>query len=119
MLIVSTYNILVIVQTSVIITVDYAATIVRPEADPGVAIGAIASPKKPTKVTFFTMIVYNLDNSIRDTRPFCLTLFAWPPNIAEIPPRSYWLDPPLSLTQSGKPHGIKKLFKQAEQICAG
>jgi len=34
--------------------------------DPG---GAIAPPLKPTKATFFTMIFYNSENSIRDIRP--------------------------------------------------
>jgi len=28
-------------------------------------------PLKPTKVTLFTMILYNSENSIRDIRPFC------------------------------------------------
>jgi len=28
-------------------------------------------PLKPTKVTWFTMIFYNLENCIRDIRPFC------------------------------------------------
>ena len=27
-------------------------------------------PQKPTKVTLFTMILYNSENSIRDVRPF-------------------------------------------------
>jgi len=30
---------------------------------------------KPTKVTLFTMIMYNSENSIRDMRPFCRQLF--------------------------------------------
>jgi len=42
-------------------------------ADPGGG-GAIA-PSKTYKVTLFTMILYNLDNSIRDIRPFCHPLF--------------------------------------------
>ena len=33
------------------------------------------SPLKPMKVTFFTMILNNLENSIRDIRPFCRPLF--------------------------------------------
>jgi len=33
------------------------------------AIGAIA-PLKPTKLTIFTMILHNLENSIRDIMPF-------------------------------------------------
>jgi len=45
-----------------------------PVADPGRAIGAISS-LKPTKVTLFTMILYNSENNIRDTRPFCRLLF--------------------------------------------
>jgi len=32
-------------------------------------------PLKPTKVTLFTMILYNTENSIRDIRPFCRPLF--------------------------------------------
>jgi len=32
-------------------------------------------PLKPTKVTLFTMILYNSENSIRDIRPFCHPLF--------------------------------------------
>jgi len=43
-------------------------------ADPGGAIGAIA-PLKPSKVTFFTMILHKSENSIRDGRPFCRPLF--------------------------------------------
>jgi len=63
-------------------------------------------PLKPTKVTFFTMIFYNLENSIRDIRPFSRPLFChssvvkytscllqlwtrnetWLPNITEIAP---------------------------------
>jgi len=38
------------------------------------AVGAIA-PLKPTKVTFFTMILFNSENNIRDVRPFCRPLF--------------------------------------------
>jgi len=40
-------------------------------ADPG---GAI-SPLKPKKVTFFTMILYNSENNLCDSRPFCRPLF--------------------------------------------
>jgi len=40
----------------------------------GGAFGAIA-PSKPTKVTLFTMILHNSENSIRDIRPFCRLLF--------------------------------------------
>jgi len=40
-------------------------------ADPG---GAIA-PLKSTKRSYFTMILYNSENSIRDIRPFCRPLF--------------------------------------------
>jgi len=36
--------------------------------------GAIA-PLKPKKVTLFTMILYNSENNIRDTRPLCSVLF--------------------------------------------
>jgi len=36
--------------------------------------GAIA-PLKPTKVTLFTMILCNSEDSIRDLRPFCRLLF--------------------------------------------
>jgi len=32
-------------------------------------------PLKPTKVTSFTTILYNLKNSIRDMKPFCRPLF--------------------------------------------
>jgi len=35
----------------------------QPGADPG-GIGAIAPPLKPTKVTFFTMISYNLERHL-------------------------------------------------------
>jgi len=61
---------------------------------------------QPTKVTLFTMIFYDAENSIRDVRPFCRSLFChssvvtytssllqqrtrnetWLPNIAEIVP---------------------------------
>jgi len=40
----------------------------------GGAIGRSA-PLKPTKVTFFTMIFYNSENSIGDIRPVCRPLF--------------------------------------------
>jgi len=43
-------------------------------ADPVGAIWAIAS-LKPTKVTLFTMILHNSENSIRDIRPFCRPFF--------------------------------------------
>jgi len=33
------------------------------------------SPLKPTKVTLFTVILYNSENSILDIRPFCRRLF--------------------------------------------
>jgi len=39
-------------------------------ADPEKAIWTIALPLKPVKVTLFTMILYNLENSIRDVEPF-------------------------------------------------
>ena len=45
----------------------------EPGADPGGAIGAIASPK--TYESNFTMILYNPENSIRDIRRFCDPLF--------------------------------------------
>jgi len=32
-------------------------------------------PPKPTKVTFFNMILYNSENRIHDIRPFCRLLF--------------------------------------------
>jgi len=44
---------------------------VKTEANP---VGAIASPKT-YELTLFTMIVYNSENSIRNTRPFCHPLF--------------------------------------------
>jgi len=38
--------------------------------------GVVDSPAlKPTKVTSFTMILCNSENSIRDIRPFCRKLF--------------------------------------------
>jgi len=49
--------------------------LLEPGADPGEAIGVIAPPLKPTKVTLFTMILYNLENSIRSIKPFCRPLF--------------------------------------------
>jgi len=36
---------------------------------------AIAPPLKPTKVTLFTTILYNSENSIRDVRRICRPLF--------------------------------------------
>jgi len=36
--------------------------------------GAI-TPLRPTKVTLFTMMFYNSDNSTRNLRPFCRVLF--------------------------------------------
>jgi len=38
------------------------------------AIWAIA-PLKPTKITSFTILFYNSENSICDIRPFCRPLF--------------------------------------------
>jgi len=44
-------------------------------ADPrGGEIGAIA-PLKLTKVSLFAMILYNLENRIRDLRPFAVNCF--------------------------------------------
>jgi len=44
----------------------------EPEVDPG----RVDCPAlKPIKATLFTMIVYNLENSIRDIRPFYHQLF--------------------------------------------
>jgi len=34
-------------------------------------------PLKPSKVTLFTVILHNLENSIRDKRPFCRLLFCY------------------------------------------
>ena len=42
-------------------------------ANPGGVIGVIA-PLKPTKVTLFTIILYNSENSTLDIRPFCRAL---------------------------------------------
>ena len=42
----------------------------------GEEIGAIA-PLKPTKVTLFTTIFYNLENNIHDIRPFRRLLFCY------------------------------------------
>jgi len=47
---------------------------VKTGANPGGAIEAIAPPKT-YEVTLFTMIVYNTENSIRNTRLFCHPLF--------------------------------------------
>jgi len=33
------------------------------------------APLNPTKVSLFTMILYNSENNIRDIRPFCRPLF--------------------------------------------
>jgi len=49
--------------------------------------GAIASLKL-TKVTLFTMIFYNSENSIRDIRPFCCPLFC---NSSVVKYTSYFL----------------------------
>jgi len=46
-----------------------------PVADPGGAIGAIALPLKSTKAIFFSMILHNSENNIRDIRPFRRPLF--------------------------------------------
>jgi len=43
-------------------------------AHPGGAIEAIATPKT-YELTLFTMIVYNSENSIANTKPFCHPLF--------------------------------------------
>jgi len=39
------------------------------------AIGAIAPPLKPTKVSFFTKILYNSEKNIPEIRPFCRPFF--------------------------------------------
>jgi len=38
--------------------------------------GGRSPPLKPTIVTLFTMIYYNLDSSISDIKPFCPPLFS-------------------------------------------
>ena len=48
--------------------------ILFPGAGQGGAIGAIAHLKL-SKVTSLTVILYNSEQSIRDTRPFCSPLF--------------------------------------------
>jgi len=71
----------------------------------GGTIRAIAPPK-PTKVTLFTLIFYNSENSIRDVRPFCRR-FLWqqcchvyfiPVTIAkplwDLTTKYYWNRPP-------------------------
>ena len=59
------------------------------EADPGRATGVIV-PHKTTKITLFTIFLYNPENSIHDIRPFCGSLF-------EIEPTKLtWLNPPLA-----------------------
>jgi len=77
--------------------------------------GRSIAPLKPTKNTFFTMILNNSENSIRDVRSFCRALFChssrvkytssllqkwtrndtWLPNITEIvPPKlTGWIRP--------------------------
>jgi len=37
--------------------------------------GNLPGALKPKKVTLFTIILYNSENSIHDTRPFCRPLF--------------------------------------------
>jgi len=76
-------------------------------------------PPKPAKVTLFTIILHNSENNIRDIRPFCRLRFChnsvlkyrllplsyskrsfyetWLPNITEIDPQPYWLNPSLPL----------------------
>ena len=44
------------------------------EADPRGTTGAIP-PVKPARVTVFTIILYNSENSIQDIRLFCRPLF--------------------------------------------
>ena len=46
--------------------------VVEAGADPG---GGDRPPLKPAKVTLFTMILYNLENNIRNIRPFRYPLF--------------------------------------------
>jgi len=47
----------------------------KPGADPG-AVGNWGDRSlKPTKVTLFTIILYNSENNICDARPFCRPLF--------------------------------------------
>jgi len=52
--------------TSILFLIVFLKAIFEPRGE----IGA-----KPTKVTLFIMILYNLENSIRDTRSFCRPLF--------------------------------------------
>jgi len=44
-------------------------------ADPGGGEWGDRAPLNTTKVTFFTMILHNLESTIRDVRPFCRPLF--------------------------------------------
>ena len=98
----------------------------KARADPGgVVFWRSPPPLKPTKVTWFTMILYNSENSIRDKRPLCRPLFCHGSVVTYIsflyssapvlridyqillksnPPLTYWLDSPLlqSDTESGQ-----------------
>jgi len=48
---------------------------VRSGVKTGPNLGGDRPPPKTYKLTLFTIIVYNSENSIRNTRPFCRPLF--------------------------------------------
>jgi len=82
-------------------------------AEPEGTIGAIA-PLKPAKVAFFTIILYNSENNIRNIEPLCCPLFCtvaklfyetWLPNITKIAPPpnlTGWIRPCLEHCSHGR-----------------
>jgi len=76
----STYAIWKYCCLHALVTFDYVIVISvfvrkRPEANPERGDWSNRSPLKPTKVSLFTILLYNSENSIRDIRPFCRPLF--------------------------------------------
>ena len=90
-------------------------------------------PLKPTKVTFFAIILYNSENNIRDIRPFLRRLFChrsvvkytssllpqrsryetWLPNITEIAPLNSLAGPAPAWTYSNKAHSFMYCVKRS------
>jgi len=70
---------------------SYESNLLPSGADPGGRFGR--SPLlKPMKVTFFTMILYNLENSICDFKPFCSPLFCYSNDVKYTSSLLQWLN---------------------------
>jgi len=104
-----------------------------PDPPRGVSMGGDWSdhlPLKPTKITLFTMMLYNLESSIRDIRTLCRPLFVtavlWSivhpsyrsEGLWDLTTQFYWNRPP---NHTGSPHGptfpFAKIYCTCQQLC--